>query len=280
MADKKLAEEMAKPAARIQTPREVYTPLAEPIAVLRQRLERFMARADRPETASRAYDTSPNRAGVARVRTAVSTLLGKLQAIYGCQSASEAGLCPVGIVRNRDLTCLFATVESLKDLLDAPGESGVASLPGGKFKEFLGAVKPIEDLLATQAPKKRRMSREEAEKAANRLFLEQGKAFMEKTAKQWAGEIGCSVSTVSKLELWRRNMSKSGRGRGRRGKGAEKPAPTEVVSLSKKIEAQVGEGSKDELLLQMIAQEEDFEPSPLDDDPPDKPPLRVKTKKK
>jgi hypothetical protein len=79
-------------------------------------------------------------------------------------------------------------------------------------------------------------------------------------------------------------------GRGRKEKRPKRP---KVVDLTHKLLAARGEGQKDEVLDQLIAKEEadetlkrlvedqkaDFEPSPLDPDPVDGPPRRVKSRK-
>jgi hypothetical protein len=53
------------------------------------------------------------------------------------------------------------------------------------------------------------------------------------------------------------------------------------VSLTDKLEAAIGEGKRDEVLNQLIAeQERDNEPSPLDPDPPDGQPIRVQFRKR
>jgi hypothetical protein len=85
------------------------------------------------------------------------------------------------------------------------------------------------------------------------------------TDRRLAEGIGCSPSTASELPSWKRLKEK----RGPRGPGK---APR-VGSFTRAVEAD--EGRPDEALEALTAEHQaDFEPSPLDADPPDNP-LRV-----
>ncbi len=91
----------------------------------------------------------------------------------------------------------------------------------------------------------------------------------------WAKRIGCSQGLVVELPLWRETMERTGRARRQR-----PPAP-EVVSLSEKVEAILGQD--DAQLKRLIAESEAdnrADPSPLENDAPDQPPRTVRESKR
>jgi hypothetical protein len=118
--------------------------------------------------------------------------------------------------------------------------------------------------------RKRRMSRA----AANSKAFELAKAdpaFLSKSQRAWADDIGCSDGLIAKLDLWKAKQ-----------KGAEdelKQAKSpKTVSLTDGLLAVTPD--TDEELQRLIREHRvNFEPSPLDPDPPDRP-LRVKQHKK
>jgi hypothetical protein len=100
-------------------------------------------------------------------------------------------------------------------------------------------------------------------------------SFVQQSLREWAEAIGCSAALVTKLPFWQETMEQTGRG-----KKDKLPAP-KAVSLTGSAEAVTGEGNKNEVLNQLIAQQEaDKEPSPLEDDLPDSRPKRVHTRKR
>jgi len=104
-----------------------------------------------------------------------------------------------------------------------------------------------------ESASRRRMTHEEIESKARRLIALQGKAFLDKTAKQWASEIGCSASAVRKTRLWQDNMRASGRGRARRDRVARPVKHAQAVALSKPVEARAGKHDRDAVLDKLIA---------------------------
>jgi hypothetical protein len=99
-------------------------------------------------------------------------------------------------------------------------------------------------------------------------------AFVHLPLRDWATAIGCSEGQVPKLPLWQDTMKQTGRGK------KKGPSAPKVVSLTDSLEAVTGEGGRDEVLNQLTAEQQaDFEPSPLDEDPPDRP-RKVRTRKR
>ncbi len=92
--------------------------------------------------------------------------------------------------------------------------------------------------------------------------------FVNGGAWEWAAAIRkvtgktCSISTVRATRLWQKTMAVTGRGR-------SKGKTPKAVALTDNMESVVGEGERQEVLQGLIAQQEaDYEPSPLDDNPP------------
>jgi hypothetical protein len=109
-----------------------------------------------------------------------------------------------------------------------------------------------------------------------KLLAKADRSFVkEPSIRKWAEAIGCSTGLVVKLPFWRALMEKSGRGR-----KDTTPKP-KAVSLTSNLEAAVGEGARNEVLERLIGdQEADFEPSPLEGDPPEGRPRTVRTRKR
>jgi hypothetical protein len=107
----------------------------------------------------------------------------------------------------------------------------------------------------------------------------QDAGFVDGGIRQWAARIQekagkkCTEWIVGQTRLWLTTMEATGRGR-RKGNRQSRP---KAVSLN---ESAAGKGERDEV-LKRLAQEQaaDFEPSPLDDDPPDEP-RRVRHRKR
>jgi hypothetical protein len=119
---------------------------------------------------------------------------------------------------------------------------------------------------------KRRMTKDEANATAMRL-AEADRFFVHRPLREWAKAIGCSMGLVAKLPFWLTTMEQTGRSQ----KGRV-PLP-KAVSLTSNLEAVVGDDDA-ELRRLMDEQQADAEPSPLDDDPPNARPRRVRTRKR
>src|SRR5262249_9592521 len=133
------------------------------------------------------------------------------------------------------------------------------------------SVSPAPEAPATQD--RRPMTADEANQKAMEL-AKADRFFIQRSQREWAKLIGCSVGLVAELPLWRETMKRTGRGRKNR-----TPAP-KVVSLTSELEAVTGEGEQDGVLKKLLADHKaDSEPSPLDDDPPDSP-RKVRSRKR
>jgi hypothetical protein len=106
---------------------------------------------------------------------------------------------------------------------------------------------------------------------AHRRALELAAAdwsFVHRSMRQWAKAIGCSVGLVAKLPFWRLVQER------KRPTGGA-PSPPPAIPLTPPVLASVGQD--DDPLRRLIEQQQaDHEPSPLEDDPPGAPPLRVR----
>jgi hypothetical protein len=129
------------------------------------------------------------------------------------------------------------------------------------LKQAIPAPAPaVPPAVAGQWP---RMTKEEANKEAIRL-ARLDRTFVHKPLREWAEAIGCSEGLVPKLPLWQQTMKQSGRGR------KDKPNRPKKVALTDEILAK--HGQEDEALQHLIEDhQKDAEPSPLEDDPPDRP---------
>lgn len=109
------------------------------------------------------------------------------------------------------------------------------------------------------------MSVDEANDKAKKLVEEMGKAFFVMSKRKQVKLIGCHIKTWKKTPLFQEALKK--------GKiTPPKPKAAKVSSLTSACEAVTGEGDRDEVLKQLIAdQETDKEPSPLESDPPNSP---------
>jgi len=121
------------------------------------------------------------------------------------------------------------------------------------LKEVAAQSPEANESRQVESASRRRMTHDEIESKARRLIVLQGNAFLDKTAKQWASEIGCSASAVRKTRLWRNTMKVSGRGRARRDRGARPPKHIQPVTLSKAVEARAGKHDRDAVLDKLIA---------------------------
>ncbi len=154
-----------------------------------------------------------------------------------------------------------------------------------------------------------KMSRKEANAKARQL-LEEDPTFRDKTLAEWAKAIGCSTGLVPKLPAWKAVMQETGRGR----KNKAPSTPQQPIPLTDKLHAVTDGGAcdprqiveTDEIMEKLITaaspgektrlehltfeerrslaetvaqQQHDAEVSPLEDDPPDKPAQRTRTRK-
>jgi len=109
------------------------------------------------------------------------------------------------------------------------------------------------------------MSVDEANENAMKRVKEFGEAFFSMSQNKQAELIGCHARTWKKTPLYQEAL--------KQGKiTTPKPKAAKAFSLTSEREAVTGEGNRDEILSQLIAdQETDKEPSPLESDPPNHP---------
>jgi hypothetical protein len=112
----------------------------------------------------------------------------------------------------------------------------------------------------------RRMTVEEANTKAMKLARKMRAGFFALSERQQAKQIGCSWQTWSRTPFYRKAQAKRPAGK------RSKPPSPKTESLTAGREAVTGEGDKDEVLQQLIAEQEaDKEPSPLETAPPNRP---------
>jgi len=119
---------------------------------------------------------------------------------------------------------------------------------------------------------------EEANQTAMRL-AKKDLSFVNGGVREWAKRVReasgktCSTATIHGTALWQKTMEARGRGRRKGGKA-------KAVSFTDSLEAVVGNGDPHEVLNRLTAEQgADFEPSPLEPDPPGKP-RRVRCRKR
>jgi hypothetical protein len=112
---------------------------------------------------------------------------------------------------------------------------------------------------ATKAPKKARMKVNQANEKAMRLARRLRDGFFAMSQRQQAEEIGCSFATWKRTEFFQKAEAK------RPLRKNQKPSSPKTESFTSKREALSGEGTRNEVLNQLIKeQENDKELSPLD----------------
>jgi hypothetical protein len=143
--------------------------------------------------------------------------------------------------------------------------TGLALAQGGRHQGDAAPPSATTQEQQTQPSRASGMSREEAnQRAMDLAALDPG--FVHKTQREWATAIGCSVGQVARTRLWEKTMEVSGRGR----KG--KPKRPKAVALTDKVLATQAQDAGAPTLDRLVAEQEgDAEPSPLEDDPPDRP---------
>jgi hypothetical protein len=128
-----------------------------------------------------------------------------------------------------------------------------------------GGVVPTP-VLMEPADQTRKMPVKQANDKAMKLARKIRAFFFALSERQQAEQIGCSWQTWVRTEFYRTAKAK------RPTSKSSKPSSPKTESLTSRMEAVTGEGSKDEVLEQLIAdQETDKEPSPLENDPPNRP---------
>jgi hypothetical protein len=172
------------------------------------------------------------------------------------------------------------------------------------------ASAPPHGVGASSAGSPRRMSRDEANRRAREL-MDKDTDFRDKGQREWAAAIGCSDGLVADLPTWRAVMEETGRSRKTQAANAsERP---KAVSLTRKVLAVTGKDqdpletvATDEIMRKLIEaatperraelnnltheqrqeladayveQQRDAEPSPLDEDRPDRTPTTVRERK-
>jgi len=129
-----------------------------------------------------------------------------------------------------------------------------------------GFCNRLKKRLSTKQKKRTRMTREEANQEAMKLAKEMGSTFFLLSESEQARRIGCAWKTWNRTTFFQEAQKRQKQLSNRyaaKGKGSRP-----VVSFTGALEAVAGEGKKDEVLEQLIAdQEADHDPSPLEDGP-------------
>lgn len=152
----------------------------------------------------------------------------------------------------------------------------------------------------------RGMSCAEANRKARELLASDAD-FRNKGQREWADEIGCSAGLVAKLPTWQAVMEETNRSRKAKAANASKRPkavsqtgtvlavtgedqdPSEIVATDEIFRTLIEAATQEErAMLNNLTQEQrkalvdahvqqkrDAEPSPLDEDPPDRPPTKV-----
>jgi hypothetical protein len=178
-----------------------------------------------------------------------------------------------------------AAVALLQTISPATGEkTEVKHEPSGSKGNDPTAFRPAKESLETEVyPGRRhgRMTVAEANEEAMRLAKGKGKSFLFLSERQQAKQIGCSWETWTKTDFYKKAKEKKASIAARITKG-DSSGSARVVGLTTNLETTIGEGDRDEVLKQLISEnqtEANKDPSPLEDDPPDRP-RRVRTRKR
>jgi hypothetical protein len=142
-------------------------------------------------------------------------------------------------------------------------------------------VQPVVTEITPKGRQFSRMTVAEANEEAMRLAKVQGKSFLFLSERQQAKQIGCSWETWTKTDFYKKAKEKKASIAARITKGGSSGS-ARVVGLTTNLETTIGKGDKDEVLKQLISEsqtEANKDPSPLEDDPPDRP-RRVRTRKR
>jgi hypothetical protein len=121
--------------------------------------------------------------------------------------------------------------------------------------------------LAEPTKQTRGMSVDDANERAMKLAKLMGGGFFLLSGRKQAKKIGCSWATWKKTEFYRKSATRKVVYAKRIVQGNGRASPP-VVSFTHDLEAVTGEGERDQVLRELIAQQEDdYEPSPLEDGP-------------
>jgi hypothetical protein len=155
-----------------------------------------------------------------------------------------------------------------------------------ELRDILGflrrSLQPTEPQtgLPQRAKQSRRMTVEEANETAMKLAKQMKQGFFLLSEREQAKKIRCSWQTWKKTPFYLKSKKHKARLASKAG-SPDAPGSPPVVSLTSNLEAVTGEGSPNEVLEQLIAEQEaDSEPSPLADDLPDAPPKKVRVRKR
>jgi hypothetical protein len=157
-------------------------------------------------------------------------------------------------------------------LIDAVAAAGHTTCEAAREWTFKEAVAVLLDG-KIPGKGKRRMSLEEANDKALELARKDPN-FVHGSKREWEAGIGCGLTLIGNLPLWKQTMRISGRG-----KKDKSPAP-QAVSFTEGMEATIGQDDQAEQLARLTEEQTaNLEPSPLDPDPPDRP-RRVRSHKR
>ncbi|MFH1919895.1 MAG: hypothetical protein ABIP48_08430 [Planctomycetota bacterium] len=194
-----------------------------------------------------------------------------------CASKRVGGKLPEGcfcsFLRMNPFRASVLLVDMLVNEPPATVEKGLAEAGGGKGRKAVSRV--------GAAIEKRRLTSAELNVLARDYLKEHATDQHQVRSRELAGFLKgknpagtCSTSTVGKLPAWRAYQDELGL-QGRKGKKTKLKA----ITLTKAIEATTGD--HDPKLRRLIQEQHDnMEPSPLEDDPPDAPPRKVKERKR
>jgi hypothetical protein len=114
--------------------------------------------------------------------------------------------------------------------------------------------------------KRRRMTIDEANSKATQIAKKMKKVFIALSITEQARQIGCHIETWKKTKFYSKAQQMRPKA------GPKKPRRPKTVSMTRKVEATVGQGKKNEVLEKLIAEQNaDMEPSPLESDHADRP---------
>jgi hypothetical protein len=194
---------------------------------------------------------------------------------------------PNAEVPTKRLTELRAEIQAVKRELAIPS-NGLVRVANEALPERADApnvaAREADQLTANttlaDVPRRRtNMTVEEANRKAMELAKLLKQDFFSLSERKQAKRIGCSWGTWRKTTFYKQ-AKKKGR-RSQRAKGERAAGSPSVSSLTGNLEAAIGEGHRDEVLNQLIVEQEaDHEPSPLDNDPPDGRPQKVRHRKR
>jgi hypothetical protein len=173
----------------------------------------------------------------------------------------------------------YVGAKKVDDALSKLNNVWVAILPESpSFEEAqvkAGIGSPTSEKESAKLPGKNPLRRRMMLAAANSKAMELAKsdpAFMSKSTREWADDIGCSYGLVGKLDLWIQKQELTGH-------DSKQSKSPQTVSLTDQLLAVTSADEEQPLQRLIREQRADQEPSPLEPDSPDKP-RRVHYRKK